>query len=170
MKGRKRFVLARITCNGLRSYVYRAPGIVRMEGRKNIGRSTVALPAMERPERFMEALPGPHQKRADLTVLVAANGGIFPTSRVIETIDGRREVAAHGPRDMPVWGRSMRFAPAILRVRIRAIVDYVATFQGLGELVRLDFASQAGARENADAARLRRLQQVPCRPPRLLRR
>lgn len=70
------------------------------------------------------------QKPADLTALAAANGGTFPASRVIETIDGRREVAAHGPRDMPVWGRSMRFAPAILRVRIRAIVDYVATLQG----------------------------------------
>jgi mono/diheme cytochrome c family protein len=70
------------------------------------------------------------QKPADLTVLAAANGGTFPASRVIETIDGRREVAAHGPRDMPVWGRSMRFAPAILRARIRAIVDYVATLQG----------------------------------------
>jgi mono/diheme cytochrome c family protein len=70
------------------------------------------------------------QKPADLTALAAANGGTFPVSRVIETIDGRREVAAHGPRDMPVWGRSMRFAPTILRVRIRAIADYVATLQG----------------------------------------
>ena len=70
------------------------------------------------------------QKPADLTALAAASGGTFPASRVIETIDGRREVAAHGPRDMPVWGRAMRFAPAILRVRIRAIADYVATLQG----------------------------------------
>jgi mono/diheme cytochrome c family protein len=70
------------------------------------------------------------QKPADLTALAATNGGIFPASRVIETVDGRRDVAAHGPRDMPVWGRSMRFAPTILRLRIRAIADYVATLQG----------------------------------------
>ncbi len=69
------------------------------------------------------------QKPADLTALAAANGGIFPATRVTETIDGRRDVAAHGPRDMPVWGRAMRFAPVMLRARIRAIVNYIATLQ-----------------------------------------
>ena len=102
-----------------------------MEGRGNIGTSTIAPPAMERPERATEAFAKVFtQKPADLTALAAANGGAFQASRVIETIDGRREVAAHGPRDMPVWGRSRRFAPAILRSRIRAIIDYVATVQG----------------------------------------
>jgi mono/diheme cytochrome c family protein len=37
------------------------------------------------------------QKPADLTALAAANGGEFPTARVMVTIDGRREDAAHGP-------------------------------------------------------------------------
>jgi hypothetical protein len=69
------------------------------------------------------------QKPADLTALEAANGGEFPVTRVMETIDGRREVGAHGPRDMPVWGRAMRFAPVMLRARLRAIVGYVATLQ-----------------------------------------
>jgi mono/diheme cytochrome c family protein len=69
------------------------------------------------------------QKPADLTGLATANGGEFPAARVMETIDGRREVAAHGPRDMPVWGRAMRFAPVMLRGRMRAIVSYVATLQ-----------------------------------------
>ena len=44
-------------------------------------------------------------KAADLTQLAKKNGGVFPTQRVYEIIDGRREVAAHGPRTMPVWGR-----------------------------------------------------------------
>ncbi|MGJ0508630.1 MAG: c-type cytochrome [Methylocystis sp.] len=46
---------------------------------------------------------------ADLTQLAKKNGGAFPQDAVAEKIDGRQEVAAHGSRDMPVWGR--RFAP-----------------------------------------------------------
>ncbi len=41
---------------------------------------------------------------ADLTTLARRNGGRFPESDVMATIDGRRLVAVHGPRDMPVWG------------------------------------------------------------------
>lgn len=41
---------------------------------------------------------------ADLTVLAKANGGVFPIAHVYEAIDGRRDVAAHGSREMPVWG------------------------------------------------------------------
>jgi len=70
------------------------------------------------------------QKPADLTALSAANGGVFPSARVGETIEGRREILAHGSREMPVWGRATRFAPVMVRARIRAIVNYVATLQG----------------------------------------
>jgi len=69
------------------------------------------------------------QKPADLTALSSSNGGVFPTARVTETIDGRREVWAHGSRDMPVWGKAARFAPGMVRARIRAIIDYVAALQ-----------------------------------------
>jgi mono/diheme cytochrome c family protein len=67
---------------------------------------------------------------ADLTKLSAANGGVFPAARIYEVIDGRREVGAHGTREMPVWGRAARYAPAIVRDRIRAVVNYIATLQG----------------------------------------
>jgi mono/diheme cytochrome c family protein len=40
----------------------------------------------------------------DLTTLQKNNGGTFPVSRLYNVIDGREAVAAHGPRDMPVWG------------------------------------------------------------------
>jgi mono/diheme cytochrome c family protein len=40
----------------------------------------------------------------DLTVLAKNNGGVFPFSKVYEVIDGRKVVAAHGTREMPVWG------------------------------------------------------------------
>ena len=40
----------------------------------------------------------------DLTTFEKNNGGIFPVSRLYNVIDGREAVAAHGPREMPVWG------------------------------------------------------------------
>ena len=40
----------------------------------------------------------------DLTTLAARNDGEFPTDKVHQTIDGRYESAAHGTREMPVWG------------------------------------------------------------------
>ncbi|MDH6231868.1 mono/diheme cytochrome c family protein [Mesorhizobium soli] len=48
------------------------------------------------------------KKPADLTVLTKNNGGRFPLDRVIATIDGRAEVAEHGAREMPVWGKIFR--------------------------------------------------------------
>jgi len=40
----------------------------------------------------------------DLTTLTARNHGVFPANRVYAVIDGRDEIKAHGPRDMPAWG------------------------------------------------------------------
>ena len=40
----------------------------------------------------------------DLGLLSDRYGGTFPEELVRTTIDGRREIALHGPRDMPVWG------------------------------------------------------------------
>jgi mono/diheme cytochrome c family protein len=45
---------------------------------------------------------------ADLTQLSKNNNGTFPRQRVYDTIDGRYEVRAHGPRDMPVWGEQFK--------------------------------------------------------------
>jgi mono/diheme cytochrome c family protein len=68
---------------------------------------------------------------ADLTQLAKTNGGVFPRNAVHEIIDGRQEVKAHGPRDMPVWGyRYMPSHPeAVVRSRIRALVDYLYRIQ-----------------------------------------
>jgi hypothetical protein len=41
---------------------------------------------------------------ADLTTLALRTGGHFDEAEVMAMIDGRRAVAAHGPREMPVWG------------------------------------------------------------------
>lgn len=73
---------------------------------------------------------------ADLTQLRKKNNGQFPFWRVYRTIDGREEVASHGPRAMPVWGA--RFlaqeggAPLdehIVLGRILALVYYVESLQ-----------------------------------------
>ncbi len=40
----------------------------------------------------------------DLTTIARRAEGHFDESRVMAIIDGRYEVAAHGPREMPVWG------------------------------------------------------------------
>jgi len=76
----------------------------------------------------------------DLTVLAKANDGIFPFRRVREVIDGRREIEAHGTRDMPIWGsyfqaingahgnRPDNTEPHV-RTRIKALVDYIYRLQ-----------------------------------------
>lgn len=51
-----------------------------------------------------EVAPTLTAKPTDLTRLAATNNGVFPTERVREVIDGRADIAAHGTREMPVWG------------------------------------------------------------------
>lgn len=77
----------------------------------------------------------------DLTVLAKNNGGVFPVGRVYEVIDGRQEVASHGPREMPIWGAdySVVAAPAfddypfdaevLVRARILALMEYIYRLQ-----------------------------------------
>jgi hypothetical protein len=85
---------------------------------------------------------------ADLTKLSQANKGVFPVTRTYEVIDGRFEVVAHGPREMPVWGEiykptwgsaqsgippysvSKELAESIVRARILALIEYISTLQG----------------------------------------
>jgi len=43
----------------------------------------------------------------NLTLLAKNNGGHFPFLRVLEMIDGRSMIEAHGSRDIPIWGESL---------------------------------------------------------------
>jgi cytochrome c len=77
----------------------------------------------------------------DLTTLAKKNGGVFPVDRIAKVIDGRTQIAAHGSRDMPVWGT--RFAvnaaehfvdvpydqEAYIRSQILALIDYLDRLQ-----------------------------------------
>ncbi len=78
----------------------------------------------------------------DITQLARRNHGVFPFSRVYEVIDGRQEIAAHGTRDMPVWGRIFsnqssiyfdNYPPmdrdAAVRSRILALTEYISRLQ-----------------------------------------
>ena len=67
---------------------------------------------------------------ADLTKLTARNNGTFPDVKVRRYIEGADEVAAHGTRDMPMWGdlfKSLNRDTA--QMRVSALVDYLKTMQ-----------------------------------------
>ena len=79
------------------------------------------------------------RRPADLTQIAKSNGGIFPSKKVAEIIDGRASVAAHGVRDMPVWGDRYRVVTEAgegaaeieqrARAQISALVEYLETIQ-----------------------------------------
>lgn len=76
----------------------------------------------------------------DLTTLAKRNGGVFPIARVFETIEGEG-IAAHGSRDMPIWGTDYKIkaaeyyvdvpynAEAYVRTRLLSLVDYLYRLQ-----------------------------------------
>lgn len=73
---------------------------------------------------------------ADLTLIAKRRGGTFADDEVSKFIDGRNDIAAHGPRDMPVWGR--RFAQRIAedttedevaRGQLLLLVEYLKSIQ-----------------------------------------
>jgi mono/diheme cytochrome c family protein len=78
----------------------------------------------------------------DLTALARNNNGVFPFDRVYQIIDGRQEVKAHGPREMPVWGRAFNMQSSIYfenypphdaesaaRSRVLALTEYLYRLQ-----------------------------------------
>lgn len=77
---------------------------------------------------------------ADLTQIAKSNHGRFPSKRVSDIIDGRATVAAHGARDMPVWGDRYRVAteagesPKVVELRARAQIDALVQYlEGIQE-------------------------------------
>ena len=78
---------------------------------------------------------------ADLTTLSKRNSGVFPFDRIYSTIDGRLEVKAHGPGDMPIWGAAYNakasadytdvpyHSETYVRTRILALTEYIFRLQ-----------------------------------------
>lgn len=74
---------------------------------------------------------------SDLTTIAARRKGVFPDAEVREIIDGRRRVRAHGPLNMPLWGREFGMSAASAggpmeaetRDKINALLDYLKSIQ-----------------------------------------
>ena len=70
------------------------------------------------------------KKPADLTKIAARNGGTFPDVKVKRYIEGADEVAAHGSRDMPMWGSLFRdLNRDTAMIRVQALNDYIKGMQ-----------------------------------------
>ena len=79
----------------------------------------------------------------NIRTLQKNNKGVFPFERVYAVIDGRAEIRAHGPRDMPIWGNQynadameleamgeyVRDREAYIRSRILALISHISTLQ-----------------------------------------
>jgi mono/diheme cytochrome c family protein len=70
----------------------------------------------------------------DITVLAIHNGGVFPRARIEAIVTGRADppLAAHGSREMPVWGpifRGLDPNETVNRLRIANILDHLESIQ-----------------------------------------
>lgn len=71
-------------------------------------------------------------KVPDLTVLATNNQGQFPTLRVRQMIMGDQVVAAHGSREMPIWGpifHRIEEDQDFGNVRLANLVNYLESIQ-----------------------------------------
>lgn len=75
-------------------------------------------------------------KPPDLTRIALRRGDVFPEVEIQRVIDGRDPRAAHGRRDMPVWGRRFRDSQEVggagdvaARGQIQMIVAYLKSLQ-----------------------------------------
>jgi mono/diheme cytochrome c family protein len=72
----------------------------------------------------------------DLTTLAQRAGGRFDEAAMMAIIDGRRAVAAHGPREMPVWGaifdaelKDRPYGEYTTLLRAKVLAEYLASIQ-----------------------------------------
>ncbi|CBE68589.1 MAG: cytochrome c [Candidatus Methylomirabilis oxygeniifera] len=73
---------------------------------------------------------------SNLRLITKRRGGRFDESYVMHIIDGRRAVAEHGTREMPVWGavfeteRQREDYPGYISLlHSRALTDYLSSIQ-----------------------------------------
>jgi len=69
----------------------------------------------------------------NLTLLAVKNGGIFPDAHIMQIIKGDSATAAHGNKDMPVWGPMFmtmgQHDTAQVQLRIRNLTKYLESIQ-----------------------------------------
>jgi len=76
---------------------------------------------------------------SDIAILSKNNNGEFPRSQVFMVLDGRSEVQAHGPREMPIWGevyqsegpadKTAKEREPYVSERLHALIAYLETIQ-----------------------------------------
>jgi len=67
---------------------------------------------------------------ADLTQIAKRNNGKFPAAAVRMHLTGETVVAAHGTREMPIWGPVLRSAEgSVADLRVKNLVDYIEALQ-----------------------------------------
>lgn len=73
---------------------------------------------------------------SDLRTIAARSSGSYDINAVIKVIDGRSHVAAHGPREMPVWGaifseelRGTPYNELSTLLRAATLAEYLSTLQ-----------------------------------------
>jgi mono/diheme cytochrome c family protein len=71
------------------------------------------------------------KRPADLTQLSRKNEGKFPARHVGNVIQGSDVVAAHGSREMPVWGTVFRTLgdSATVKIRVDNLTAYLQSLQ-----------------------------------------
>ena len=86
---------------------------------------------------------GLKKRPADLTMISVRHGGTFPEALITETIEGMDMLAAHGTRDMPIWGDvfiseavgsgvtidAAKTATTDVEERIKRLVKYLESIQ-----------------------------------------
>ena len=71
------------------------------------------------------------KRPADLTQLSRKNGGKFPAGHISNVIQGADVMAAHGSRDMPIWGTVFRTLGdgATVKIRVDNLTAYLQSLQ-----------------------------------------
>lgn len=82
------------------------------------------------------------EKLTDLTILTKKNAGVFPERRVLRIIHNTEPIAAHGPREAPVWGKQFSLRVNVTRggsgppgssgqvdYRVKQLVQYLKSIQ-----------------------------------------
>ncbi len=70
---------------------------------------------------------------ADLSQLSKLNAGTFPFWQTYGKIDGREDVGAHGPGDMPVWGTDDQYVGTGGRLAKGQILEVVFFLESIQE-------------------------------------
>ncbi len=89
---------------------------------------------------------------ADLRILSKRYGNPLPEDQIARFIDGRADVLAHGPREMPIWGERV-WAPGEAEEketkvshRVADLVAYLQSIQKAQQQARLEQSLDSPAR------------------------